>query len=77
MHSKPAKRGRPRRPLPKKTADYVSEYCARTGKSRATAFREMADGRLKYVQTAPGAPRQIPHSEYERHGYDLPVEPSP
>jgi hypothetical protein len=68
------KRGRPRRPLPKKQADTVSEWCQRTGESRATAFRKMAAGLLNYVQMAPGFPRRIPHSEYDRHGYDRPIE---
>jgi hypothetical protein len=70
------KRGRPRRPLPKKTADKVSAFCARTGKSRSTAFRMMERGLLRYVQVAPGGPREIPFSEYDRLGYDRPDDDS-
>jgi hypothetical protein len=69
-------RGRPRKRRVAKFADSVSEYCARTGKSRATAFREMAAGLLKYAQIAPGFPRQIPHSEYRRLGFDVPLDDS-
>jgi hypothetical protein len=34
----------------------------------------MAAGKLRFVQDEPGAPRRIPHSEYVRHGYDLPTD---
>jgi hypothetical protein len=68
------KRGRPRKKRARRLADTVSQYCGHTGESRATAFRKMASGRLKYVQDAPGSPRRIPHSEYTRQGYDLPTE---
>ena len=70
------RRGRPRRRRTAKFADSVSEYCARTGKSRATAFREMAAGLLKYAQSAPGFPRRIPFSEYRRLGFDVPLDDS-
>jgi hypothetical protein len=70
------RRGRPRRALPKKTADKVSAFCARTGKSRSTAFRMMERGLLRYVQVAPGGPREIPFSEYDRLGYDRPDDDS-
>jgi hypothetical protein len=70
------KRGRPRKQWKPagRLADTVNQWCDRTGDSRATAFRKMADGRLRYVQDTPGGPRKIPHSEYTRHGYDLPAE---
>jgi hypothetical protein len=67
-----AKRGRPPKKLPRKSAGLVSEYCAHTGESKSTAFRKMKDGRLHYVQDRPGSARRIPYSEYRRQGYDLP-----
>jgi hypothetical protein len=69
-----AKRGRPRKSWPHKRADTVSEYCRRTGESRTTAFRKMKNGLLRFVQSAPGAARHIPFSEYERLGYDVPAD---
>jgi hypothetical protein len=68
------KRGRPRKARARQQADPVNVFCQRTDTSRAKAFRDMAAGRLKYVQTVPGGPRRIPHSEYARLGYDLPAE---
>jgi hypothetical protein len=52
----------------------VNEWCGHTGMSRPTAFRQMAEGRLRFVQSEPNAPRRIPFSEYARHGYDVPTD---
>jgi hypothetical protein len=71
MSNEKRKRGRPRKTPPKnrRLAHSVPEYCKAANRSRATAFREMADGRLKYIQPGgPGSPRQIPTSEYVRLG---------
>jgi hypothetical protein len=64
------KRGRPRKTPPRvrRLAHSVNEYCHAANCSRATAFRRMAAGTLKYIQEEPGSPRQIPTSEYVRHG---------
>jgi hypothetical protein len=65
------RRGRPpkvRRPVRKLTHP-VAEFCRRTNTSRATAFRWMRDGLLKFGQAAPGHPRQIPVTEYSRLGF--------
>jgi hypothetical protein len=73
-HDPQRQRGRRRRALPKKLADRVSEFCSRTGWSRATAFRLMARCELKFVQPGgAGFPRLIPHSEYQRLGFDDPA----
>jgi hypothetical protein len=71
MSNEKRKRGRPRKAPPRvrRLAHSVPEYCAARNISRATAFREMAAGKLKYIQTGgPGSPRQIPTSEYVRLG---------
>jgi excisionase family DNA binding protein len=47
--------------------DTVDQFVAKTNTSRATAFRMMADGRLRYVKLGPRL-RRIPTSEYERLG---------
>jgi hypothetical protein len=65
------KRGRPRKSPPKnrRLAHSVREYCQAANRSRASAFRDMADGRVKYIQPGgPGTPRQIPTTEYVRLG---------
>jgi hypothetical protein len=65
------KRGRPVKAPPKvrRLLHSVSEYCAASGLSRATAFRRMRTGALKYLQpSGKNAPRQIPTSEYVRLG---------
>jgi hypothetical protein len=64
-----SKRGRPPKRRARRIADSVNEFCAKTGQSRATVFRHMARGLIRYIQVAPGFPRQIPHSEYQRLGY--------
>jgi hypothetical protein len=61
------KRGRP--PKKRKIADRIHEYCERTGDSRATAYRKMASGHLRFIQEGPGCTRKIPRSEYRRLGY--------
>jgi hypothetical protein len=71
MFNKKRKRGRPRKSPPqvRRLTHSVAEYCAARNISRATAFREMAAGKLKFVQTGgPGSPRQIPTGEYVRLG---------
>ena len=73
QQSKP-KRGRPPRRRSRKLADTISEYCERTHQSRSTVFRQMERGDLRFVQVAPGYPRRIPHSEYRRLGFDMPID---
>jgi hypothetical protein len=69
MSAETPKRGRPKKTPPqnRRLAHSVAEYCRAANRSRATAFREMSDGRLKFIQPGgPGSPRQIPTSEYVR-----------
>jgi hypothetical protein len=66
------KRGRPKRIRLRPATTTVSDFCDLTGKSRSTAFRDMAAGRLRFVQETPGGIRRIPFSEFIRHGYDVP-----
>jgi excisionase family DNA binding protein len=47
--------------------DTVDQFVAKTNTSRATAFRMMADGRLRYVKLGLRL-RRIPTSEYARLG---------
>ena len=69
------KRGRPKKKhRGRRMTSTVNEYCGHVGESRATAYRKMASGELRYVQDKPGAPRRIPHSEYTRRGYDVPTD---
>jgi hypothetical protein len=63
---KKKKMGRPPHPRPKAEADTLTEFCAKMKCSRATAYRMMGDGTLKYIQLH--SERRIPHSEYERLG---------
>jgi excisionase family DNA binding protein len=44
--------------------DPPDKFCERTALSRATVWRMMRDGRLRYVKF--GRVRRIPTSEYER-----------
>jgi hypothetical protein len=46
--------------------DTVAEYTRRVKTSKATAYRQMADGSLRYVMIR--GQRRIPHSEYVRMG---------
>ena len=48
--------------------DSVQDFTDRTGISRPTAYRMMADGRLKFIQVT-DAMRRIPTSEYVRLGF--------
>jgi hypothetical protein len=34
----------------------------------------MKSGLLRFIQSAPGAARHIPFSEYERLGFDVPAD---
>lgn len=45
----------------------VTEWCGSTGISKPTAYRMMADGRLKFVRMGERI-RKIPTTEYERLG---------
>jgi excisionase family DNA binding protein len=51
----------------------VSEWCDSTNISRPTAYRMMADGRLRYVRLGERT-RKIPTSEYVRLGLVHPSE---
>jgi hypothetical protein len=69
------KRGRPKKlRRGRRLTSTVNEWCDHTGMSRATAFRQMAAGKLRFIQDEPNAPRRIPLSEYSRHGYDAATE---
>jgi len=46
--------------------DTVSEYTRKVKTSKATAYRRMADGSLRYAMV--GKQRRIPHTEYVRMG---------
>jgi excisionase family DNA binding protein len=46
--------------------DTIDEYTRRVKTSKATAYRQMADGSLRYVMVR--RQRRIPHSEYKRMG---------
>jgi len=48
--------------------DTVNEFCTKVGVSRATAFRMMKRGDLRYVQLGPRS-RRIITSEYQRLGF--------
>jgi hypothetical protein len=58
---------KPRTPPPRLT-DSVRDFCARTGVSVQTAYKLMADGRLRYVQVTDDL-RRIPTTEYVRLGF--------
>jgi excisionase family DNA binding protein len=60
------KRGRPPHRRPDPEADTVTEFCSRMKCSRATAYRMMRDGELKFIQVR--SERRIPRSEYQRLG---------
>jgi excisionase family DNA binding protein len=64
--SKKKKMGRPRHPRPEAEADTLTEFCHKMKCSRATAYRMMDEGKLKYIQLR--NERRIPHSEYVRLG---------
>jgi hypothetical protein len=66
------KRGRPPKKWPRRSADSITEFCKRTGRSKSSVFRDMKNGSLKYVQIRPGCERRIPYSEFLRLGFDLP-----
>jgi excisionase family DNA binding protein len=66
---KKKKMGRPPHPRPGAEADTITEFCAKMKCSRATVYRMMGDGTLKYIQLR--CERRIPHSEYERLGLPL------
>jgi excisionase family DNA binding protein len=51
--------------------DTVSEFTHRAKTSKATAYRMMADGSLRYVRIR--GQRRIPHTEYVRLGF-VPAE---
>ena len=48
--------------------DSVQDFIDRTGISRPTTYRMMADGRLKFIQVTDDM-RRIPTSEYVRLGF--------
>jgi hypothetical protein len=52
--------------------DTISEYTRKVKTSRATAYRQMADGSLRYVMVR--GQRRIPQTEYVRHGWVSPAE---
>ena len=63
------KRGRHRqRSTLTRLGDSVQDFIDRTGISRPTAYRMMADGRLKFIQVTDDM-RRIPTSEYVRLGF--------
>jgi hypothetical protein len=75
LEQPPRKRGRPKNlRRGRRLTSTVNEWCCHTGESRATAFRKMAAGKLRFIQDYEGAPRRIPISEYARAGYDVPTE---
>jgi excisionase family DNA binding protein len=55
---------------PRRVCVSVREWCQSTGISKATTYRMMADGRLRYVTI--GRSRKIPITEYTRLGLPLP-----
>jgi hypothetical protein len=70
-HSPTGKRKRGKhsqRPTPTRLGDSVQDCIDRTGLSRPTAYRMMADGRLKFIQVTDDM-RRIPTSEYVRLGF--------
>jgi hypothetical protein len=74
-NSERRKRGRPRKARPlRRLADTITQFHERTGISRAKIWRDMAAGKLKFVQPTPGGVRRIPYSEYARLGFDLPAD---
>ena len=58
------KRGRPRHHRPAAEVDTITEFCARMKCSRATVYRMMKDGELRFIQVR--GERRIPRSEYAR-----------
>jgi hypothetical protein len=68
VKSKPKSKSR-KRPTPTNApvADRLDVFIAKTGISRAVAYRLMSAGRLRYVQLSDRV-RLIPHSEYVRLG---------
>jgi hypothetical protein len=57
-----------------RSAHSVAEFSERSGYSRATIWRCMRDGTLRFVQLSKGGVRKIPISEYGRLGLDMPDE---
>lgn len=53
---------------PTRLGDSIQDFIDRTGISRATAYRMMADGRVKFIQVTDDM-RRIPTSEYVRLGF--------
>jgi excisionase family DNA binding protein len=68
MAELPARDGAPRRKRRRQTSgdlfDTTDEFCRKAGISRATLWRMMRDGRLRFARF--GRARRIPISEYER-----------
>lgn len=65
--SNTGKRHQPRHEQPvAPLGDTISEYIRRVKTSKATAYRRMADGSLRYAMV--GKQRRIPHTEYVRMG---------
>ena len=62
------RRGRRSKPTLTRLGDSVQDFIDRTGISRPTAYRMMADGRLKFIQVTDDM-RRIPTSEYVRLGF--------
>jgi predicted site-specific integrase-resolvase len=58
----PTKSSKPRRPVERRGYN-VSEWCEAFGRSRATAYKLMNDGRLKYADI--GGRRFIPNEAAE------------
>lgn len=69
MISRSKTRRNPPRTRPQdRLGDHVSEFVQKTGVSRPTTYRMMADGRLRFIQVTPDL-RIIPTSEYKRLGF--------
>jgi hypothetical protein len=70
-HSPSGKRKRgqhSQRHAPTRLGDSIQDFIDRTGISRSTAYRMMANGRLKFIQVTDDL-RRIPTSEYVRLGF--------
>ena len=65
------KKRRSRKALMQRVCVSVSEWCESTGISKPTAYRMMANGKLRFVQVSES--RKIPTTEYTRLGL-LPEE---
>jgi excisionase family DNA binding protein len=59
---------RNQRPTLPRLGDSIQDFIDRTGISRPTVYRMMADGRLKFIQVTDDM-RRIPTSEYVRLGF--------